>query len=182
MGLGSVPVEPHHLSVSSHVVVVAHIEELEGLTTRIYYYVLGLWGGKEKENQKREEDWQQVLAQGESFPAQKKEKEQWSQTKQNKNSQNFPHSESNSSCRLKQKRTPVLCLLLEEKTRKSIGQFVSKLPELQFSLTAKTTAAIATTNTLKAFMLYIVLMALHIQAHLIFTITLLGSYYYYPPF
>ena len=39
-------VEPHHSSVSSHAVVAAHIEEPEGLTTRIYYYVLGLWGGK----------------------------------------------------------------------------------------------------------------------------------------
>ena len=41
--------EPHPLSVSSHMVVVAHIEKLEGPTTRIYNYVLGLWGeGKEK--------------------------------------------------------------------------------------------------------------------------------------
>ena len=40
--------EPHHLSVGSHAVVVAHIEELEGLTTRIYYYVLGFWRGKQK--------------------------------------------------------------------------------------------------------------------------------------
>ena len=34
-----------HLSVS-HAVVVAHTEELEGLTTRKYNYVLGPWGGK----------------------------------------------------------------------------------------------------------------------------------------
>ena len=33
--------EPDHSSVSSHAVVMAHIEELEGLTTRIYNYVLG---------------------------------------------------------------------------------------------------------------------------------------------
>ena len=59
--------EPHHLSVSSHAVVAAHIE-LEGLTTRIDNYVLGLRGGKKK----REEDWQQMLAQRESFPAKKK--------------------------------------------------------------------------------------------------------------
>ena len=62
-------VEPHHPSVSSHAMAVAHIEELEGLTTTIYNYALGLWGGK-----KREEDWQQMLAQGESFLAKKKEK------------------------------------------------------------------------------------------------------------
>ena len=45
--------ESHHPSVSSHAVVAAHIEELEGPTTRLYNYVLGLWGEK-----KREEDWQ----------------------------------------------------------------------------------------------------------------------------
>ena len=60
--------EPHHLSVSCQAAVVAHIEELEQLTTRIYNYVLGLWGGKEK----KEEDWQQMLAQGNSFPEKKK--------------------------------------------------------------------------------------------------------------
>ena len=38
--------EPHCLSFSSHAVAVAHIEELEGLTTRIYNYILGL--GKKK--------------------------------------------------------------------------------------------------------------------------------------
>ena len=43
----------------------AHIEQLEGPTTRIYNYVMGLWGGKKK----GEEDWQQMLAQGKSFPA-----------------------------------------------------------------------------------------------------------------
>lgn len=48
--------------------VVAHIEELERLTTRIYNHVLGLWGGKIKE-----EDWQQILAQSGSFLAKKKE-------------------------------------------------------------------------------------------------------------
>ena len=61
-------VEPHHSSVSSHAVVVAHIEELDGLTTRMHNYVLRLWGG----GKKREEDWQQMLAQGQSFPAKKK--------------------------------------------------------------------------------------------------------------
>ena len=35
-------VEPHHLSVSCCAVAVAHIEELEGLTTRIYNHGLGL--------------------------------------------------------------------------------------------------------------------------------------------
>ena len=44
--------DPHHLSVSSHPVVVAHIEELEGLTTRIYNHALGLWEGKEKKKSK----------------------------------------------------------------------------------------------------------------------------------
>ena len=48
----------HHSS--SHAVAASHIEELEGITTRIYNYVLGLWGGKKKE------DWQQMLAQGQS--------------------------------------------------------------------------------------------------------------------
>ena len=46
-------VEPHHLSVSSHAVAAAHIEELERLTSRIYNYVLGLWGGKKHNKQKR---------------------------------------------------------------------------------------------------------------------------------
>ena len=49
--------------------VAAHGEELEGPKTRVYNYVLGLWGGKKEE---REEDWQQMLAQGESFPAKNK--------------------------------------------------------------------------------------------------------------
>ena len=44
-------VEPH-LSVSSHAVVEAHIEEL----TTIY------WGFSEKKKRKKEEDWQQMLA------------------------------------------------------------------------------------------------------------------------
>ena len=43
----------------SHAVVASHIEELEGLTTRIHNYVLGLWGGENKKK-KQEEDWQQV--------------------------------------------------------------------------------------------------------------------------
>ena len=38
---------PTHCS-SSHAVSVVHIEELEGLRTRIYNYVLELWGGKKK--------------------------------------------------------------------------------------------------------------------------------------
>ena len=49
----------------------AHMKELEGLTTRIYNYVLGLWG---EEKNKRGEDWQQMLAQAESFPAKKKKR------------------------------------------------------------------------------------------------------------
>ena len=40
--------EPHHPSVSSHAVAASHIEEVEGLTTRIYNHVLGLWEGKRK--------------------------------------------------------------------------------------------------------------------------------------
>ena len=38
--------------------VAARIEEQEELTTRTYNYVLGLWG-----EGKKEEDWQQMLAQ-----------------------------------------------------------------------------------------------------------------------
>ena len=44
--------EPHHSSVSCHAVVAAHIEELEGLTTRIYNYVLGLWREKKRERER----------------------------------------------------------------------------------------------------------------------------------
>ena len=33
----------------SHAVVASHIEEPEGLITRIYNYALGLWGGGKKE-------------------------------------------------------------------------------------------------------------------------------------
>ena len=40
--------DPHHLSVSCHAVVVAHTEELEGLTTGTYNHILGLWGEKSK--------------------------------------------------------------------------------------------------------------------------------------
>ena len=40
----------------------SHIEELEGPTSRIYNYVSGSFGEKEK----KEEDWQQMLAQGQS--------------------------------------------------------------------------------------------------------------------
>ena len=38
---------PSHCS-SGHAVVASHIGELECLTTRIYNYVLGLWGGGKK--------------------------------------------------------------------------------------------------------------------------------------
>ena len=61
--------EPYHRTVSSRAVGVAHTEELEGPATRIYGCVLGLWRGEDK---KRQEDWQQMLAQGESFSAKKK--------------------------------------------------------------------------------------------------------------
>ena len=40
--------EPQHLPVSCHTVAAAHIEEPEGLTTRIYNHAPGLWRGKEK--------------------------------------------------------------------------------------------------------------------------------------
>lgn len=40
--------EPHHPSVSSHAVAVAHIEELEGSSTRIHHRTLGLWGEKKR--------------------------------------------------------------------------------------------------------------------------------------
>ena len=46
--------EPLHSSVSSHAVAVAHTEELEGLITTIYNYVLGLWG-EEKKTEKGED-------------------------------------------------------------------------------------------------------------------------------
>ena len=46
---GRFPVaEPHQPSVSSHAVVVAHVEELEGPTTRIYNHALGLGEEKQK--------------------------------------------------------------------------------------------------------------------------------------
>ena len=60
--------DSHYLSVSSHAVVVAHLEELKGLTTRVYDYVLGFGEGEKKEK----EDWKQMLAQDKSFPAKKK--------------------------------------------------------------------------------------------------------------
>ena len=47
--------EPHHLSISCHVVVAAHIEELERLRISKYDDVLALWGGKETKA-KRSED------------------------------------------------------------------------------------------------------------------------------
>ena len=53
--------------------VVAHIEELEGLTTRVYTMHWGTLGRKNK----KEEDWQQMFAQDESFHAKtKKEREE----------------------------------------------------------------------------------------------------------
>ena len=63
--------EPHRSSVSSHAVAASYLGELEGLTTRIYNYLLGLWGGGLLGE---EEDWQQVSAQGQSLPAEKKKK------------------------------------------------------------------------------------------------------------
>lgn len=68
-GPGSVPGRrtTYHLSVGSHAVAVALIEELEGLRTRVYDQVLG-------EKNKREEDWQQMLGQGKSFPAKKRKR------------------------------------------------------------------------------------------------------------
>ena len=59
--MGSIA-EPDHSFVSSHAVVVAHVKELDGLTTRIYNYVLGLW--REKRAILATE-----LAQSESFSA-----------------------------------------------------------------------------------------------------------------
>ena len=44
---------PYHSSVSNHAVVAAHTEELEGLTTSIHNYVLGLWRGKKKKERGR---------------------------------------------------------------------------------------------------------------------------------
>ena len=40
--------EPQHPSVSCHAVVVVHLEELEGLTTRIYNHALGIFGEAKK--------------------------------------------------------------------------------------------------------------------------------------
>ena len=68
--LQSPGVEPHHPSVGSHAVVAAHVEQLEYTTM---YWDLG-------EGRKKEEDWQQMSAQGESFPA-KKKKEYWGKGK-----------------------------------------------------------------------------------------------------
>ena len=48
---GSLPItEPHSGSVSCHALVVAYIEEVEGLTTRIYNPALGLWGEKKEKS------------------------------------------------------------------------------------------------------------------------------------
>ena len=43
--------------------VVSHIAEPEGHTTRIYNYVVGGSGEKKKKKKKQKEDWQQMLAQ-----------------------------------------------------------------------------------------------------------------------
>ena len=48
-GLGSAGLDPGHRPThhsSSQAVVASHMEELEGLTTRIYNYILELWGEK----------------------------------------------------------------------------------------------------------------------------------------
>ena len=63
-GVWSLGAEPHHSSVSSHAIVVAHIEELKGLTTRIYNYVLELWEEK-KERERLATD----VSSGRIFPA-----------------------------------------------------------------------------------------------------------------
>ena len=41
-------VEPLHPSVSCHAVAAAHVEELDGFTTRTYNHELGLWGEKKR--------------------------------------------------------------------------------------------------------------------------------------
>ena len=49
-----------------HVEVASHVPQLEGPTTKIYNYVLGGFGEKkqkEKKNEKKKEDWQQLSAQ-----------------------------------------------------------------------------------------------------------------------
>ena len=47
----------------------AHIEELEGLTTRIYNCLLGLWGGKKKRERERLAT---DVSSGQIFPSKKK--------------------------------------------------------------------------------------------------------------
>ena len=59
--------EPHHSSVSCHAVATAHKEELEGLTTKIYNYVLGLWGGEKKRGRLAT-----GVSSGQIFPSEKK--------------------------------------------------------------------------------------------------------------
>ena len=75
--------EPHHLSVSSHAVAAAHIEEPEEPTTGMYDCAPGLWGGG-----KKGEDWRQMLAQDESSPS----KIQNKQTKTPQNKKNHPQN------------------------------------------------------------------------------------------
>ena len=50
----------HHSS--GHIEAASHVPQLEGPTTKIYNYVLGKFGGKKAERNKKE-DWQQLLAQ-----------------------------------------------------------------------------------------------------------------------
>ena len=44
---------------SGHAEAASHMPQLEALTARIYYYVLGVFGEKKE---KKKEDWQQMLA------------------------------------------------------------------------------------------------------------------------
>ena len=46
--IAALPIYHGTTSLICHAMAAAHIEELEGLTTRIYNYVLELWGGKKK--------------------------------------------------------------------------------------------------------------------------------------
>ena len=69
-------VEPYHLSVCSHAVAVGHIE---GLTTRIYNYVLGRWeGGKKRKIDNN-------VSSGKIFPSKKKNKKKRKKTLGKKN-------------------------------------------------------------------------------------------------
>ena len=61
-GLGSQARTWHHSL--GHAEAASHMAQPEGPTTRMYNYVLGLWG---EEEEKKKEDWQQMLAQVPSF-------------------------------------------------------------------------------------------------------------------